>query len=142
MQHNENTENLALLYAYGELDDNLQQEFAQHLKTCAKCQAIVRACAVTTAALPDIAAPAFNPAPVIQAQPESHGIWDYIAPVFSFKRLVPVGAMVLLACFLAVAAYQYGTHNAAADGFTDNMYAELTNIEHDIDNIFAEFELL
>jgi len=136
MQHNKNTENMALLYAYGELEEDKQKEFTQHLKDCAKCQAIVQTCALTTAALPE------KPAPAFHLQPTRKGIMDYIAPMLNFKRLVPVGATVLLVSFLVIAVYKYGTHNAVADYFGDNMYAELTNIEYEIDELFADFETL
>ena len=133
MQHNENTENLALLYAYNEIEEKDRQAFEQHLKTCAKCQAIIQTCALTTAALPTVYGPAFE-------VPQRRSLMERITEMFTFRRLLPAGAMILLVSFLAVAAYQYRAQEEA--DFTDNMFAEITNIEYYIDDIYKDFELL
>ena len=135
MLHNENTENLALLFAYGELGAGEEKEFTAHLKDCPRCQAIVRTCAVATAALPDIKAPEFNPAPAV----EKVSLWERISPYFTFRKLVPAGAMALMLLFAGAAALKYGTVNNNTDLFMDNMYAELTNIESDLDYMFEDF---
>ena len=137
MLHNEQAENMALLFAYGELGAEEEKEFTAHLKDCPRCQAIVRACAVATAALPDIKAPEFSPAP--QPVQQSLSLWEHISPFFTVRKLVPAGAMALMLLFAGVAAFKYGHINNNTDLFMDNMYAEMTNIESDLDYMFEDF---
>ena len=137
MLHNEQMENMALLFAYGELEAEKEKEFTAHLKDCPRCQAIVRACAVATAALPEVKAPEFNPAP--QPVQESASWLDSIRPLFNFRKLVPAGALALLLVFAGVAAYKFGTISDNTDLFMDNMYAEITNIESELDIMFEDF---
>ena len=137
MLHNEQMENMALLFAYGELGQEQEKDFIAHLKDCPRCQSVVRSCAVATAALPDVKAPDFNPAAI--PAPQSASLWDYISPLFNMRRLVPAGAMMLLLAFMGITAYKYGTINESADLYMDNMYAEITNIESTLDNMFEDF---
>jgi len=140
MLHNEQTENLALLFAYGELEGGQEKDFIAHLKECPRCQAIVRACAVATASLPEVKAPDFKPAP--QPLKQSVSLWDHISPLFNFRKLAPAGAMALLLVFASITVYKYGRINENTDLFMDNMYAEITNIESYLDTIFEDFENL
>jgi hypothetical protein len=142
MRHNKETENLALLYAYGELGQELETDFLPHLKECKECQEIVRLSSFITAALPEKKAPAHllpQAKPVKPIQAPRRSLWDIISPAFSFKRIVPAGAMMLILTFIGITAYKYGTVNNNYD-FVDNIYAEISNIETELDDIFSDFE--
>jgi anti-sigma factor ChrR (cupin superfamily) len=143
MQHNKETENLALLYAYGELDKKQEKDFLPHLKECPKCGSIIKITAAIAAALPEKQAPGELAVPPVFNKWTKTGksLWETISHTFNFKKLVPAGAMILALAFTAVAAYKYGTVNQSYD-FMDNMYAEINDIESDLDNIFEYFESL
>lgn len=143
MQHNEEMENLALLYSYGELDSNREGEFLQHLKDCPECQNIIRLTGIITAAMPEVKAPdGLCTLPLAAAeQPKKQSFLETIAQAFSFKRLVPAGAMMLIFAVMGITAFKLGSFNTPVyDTYVDGMYAEITDIEDDIDDLYAYFD--
>ena len=141
---------MALLYAYGELEQKDEAAFTDHLKTCAKCQGIIRSCALATAALQPLKAPEVI-IPVAAVQPQegqkSHNsFWDFL-PALSLRRLVPAAAMAIVLAVLGVTAYKFADINRPAQNVVEgayfsNFYAEISGIETELDNWFADFETL
>ncbi len=138
MPHNKTFENQALLYAYGELDDSKEKAFLEHLKTCKKCQNIIKITALTSAALPPQEAPVIN--------------WqEAVKPAWSFKDLFnkiknlsrPVLVGTAAACCVAVLVSFIGLRQPADEGymyFNDSIYAQVGNIESDIDTLLEDID--
>jgi anti-sigma factor RsiW len=146
MHHNESTENMALLYAYGELGPDLRPGFESHLKECPQCRSIVDACALAAAATAEVAAPAFSLETAVDAAApatrQHANLSDYIGSLFTLRHLLPSAAAALLLVFMGTAAYRYAG-GARADGYPlDNMHAELGDIETALDDIYEDFESL
>ncbi|MDR0953226.1 MAG: hypothetical protein LBM71_03445 [Elusimicrobiota bacterium] len=142
MQHNEETEHLALLYSYGELDDKKETAFLEHLKSCKQCQDIVFLTGIIAPALPEKVAPQFN-LPILQqnASPKKH--W-FTLPTFAFRRLATVGVMAAFAVLMGLAAYEYGhlKQGAYATFVNDSMYSEIDSIETEVNDIEMSLENL
>lgn len=137
MQHNEQTEQYALLYAYGELDTAREQAFTEHLKTCAVCQKIIFTASLTTAALPEIKAPQglIIPSEVLVKKP------FFVMPFFTFRRLVPVGALALIVALAGIMIYKL--ENSTRHHYTnsvENMYSQVSTIESEVNNILKDIE--
>lgn len=139
MPHNKTFENQALLYSYGELDDSKEKAFLEHLKTCKKCQNVIKITALTSAALPPQEAPVIN--------------WqEVVKPAWSFKDLFnkiknlsrPVLWGTAAACCVAVLVSFIGLRHSTDDGymyFNDSIYAQVGNIESDIDTLLEDIDI-
>lgn len=138
MPHNKTFENQALLYSYGELDDSKEKAFLEHLKTCKKCQNVIKITALTSAALLPQEAPVIN--------------WqEAVKPAWSFKDLFnkiknlsrPVLWGTAAACCVAVLVSFIGLRHSTDDGymyFNDSIYAQVGNIESDIDTLLEDID--
>lgn len=139
MQHNKIFEEQALLYAYGELEDSKEPAFLEHLASCKECQATLKIAALTGAALLPQQAPALD-------------LQEYLKPAWSFKtwinkinlsRSVLLGAAA--ACCVAVLVGMFGLKTTQSDGymyFNDSIYAQIGNIESDIDTLLEDINSL
>ncbi|MDR1684600.1 MAG: zf-HC2 domain-containing protein [Elusimicrobiota bacterium] len=131
MQHNEQTENMALLYAYGELESALQGAFEKHLTGCKECQAVLRACALTYAAQPAAAAPkiVFAPAQAGQKTP------PWYKGLFTFKKLVPAGVLAAVLIIVSAGALKFSGPQAQYLYLQEDLYTEITDIEAMLDDM-------
>lgn len=140
MQHNSETENMALLYSYGELPAEQEAAFSAHLKECEQCQQILFAASVTRAALPSLEAPAV-PAALYAPQPAKEPWFSFGG--FSFKRLVPAAVFVALV-FSGISVYkiQVDRNVKAYQTSVAGIYSEVSNLETEISDIEAYIDSL
>ncbi len=136
MQHNKETENAALLYAYGELAEGLDA-FEKHLAACPHCQNIVQSAKAINAILPLKPAPAVNYAPLNTAAPINN-FWNTL----NFKRLIPATALLVL--FIAIGLTSYKIAAVKANSTRTQLIAaaqyieledSITRLESDINEI-------
>lgn len=141
MPHNKKYEEQALLYAYGELDDSEEMDFLDHLRECKACQNIIKITALTSAALPE------HKAPVLNLQESEEPSWFFKIKEFFSKiklsRPVLIGSAA--ACCVAVLVsvlYPRQPQNEGYMYFADSIYAQVGNIETDIDTLLEEINSL
>lgn len=141
MPHNKEYEEQALLYAYGELDDSKEMDFLDHLRECKACQNIIKITALTSAALPEYKAPVLN------LQEETEPSWfskvkDWFSKI-NLSRPVLIGGAA--ACCVAVLVSVFYPRQTQSEGymyFSDSIYAQVGNIETDIDTLLEEINSL
>lgn len=141
MPHNEEYEEQALLYAYGELDDSKEMDFLDHLRECKACQSIIKITALTSAALPE------HKAPVLNLQEEVEPSW--FLKVKNWFNKINLSRPVLIggaaACCVAVLVSVFYPRQTQSEGymyFSDSIYAQVGNIETDIDTLLEEINSL
>jgi len=140
MPHNkeENWQQDALLYAYGELPQERQEQFLAHIKQCKECQNIIRTTALLNAALPQVKAPQGLSIQTVKFRQIKTTFWQGILNGFNLRLLVPAGAMALM---LVMAFGFYKTANiylpkqTAQQDYIDNLYAGVYNLEDEIEDI-------
>lgn len=136
--HNENWQDKALLYAYGELPPEQEADFLAHLKYCKDCQKIIRTSALLNAALPQIKAPQGLSIPLEIPQQAKKPLFKGLLNSLNLRLLVPAGAMALM---LLVALGFYKTANmylpkqTAQQDYIDDLYAGVYNIEDEVEDI-------
>ena len=132
MLHNKETENMALLYSYGELPQEDEAAFAEHLKECEKCQKILFGAGLMRAALPALEAPTLSPAFYLKQQ--SKPLFSFTG--FSFKHLVPAAVFAVLV-FVGIAAYTVKVNDSvsAYKASVTGMYSEVSSLEQEVDDI-------
>ena len=136
MPHNKEIENMALLYSYGELPQEQEAEFTQHLKECKDCQQILFSAGLMRAALPAVDAPQFSPAFYTQA--EQKPLFSFKG--FSFRHLVPAAvAVVLIAAGIAAYTAKVESYVSAYQSSVTGMYSEVSSIEQEVDDIETYF---
>lgn len=134
----EQWQNDALLYAYGELPQERQEQFLAHLKECKQCQNIIHTSALLNAALPQVKAPQGLDIPLAQTQQVKAPFFKGLLSGFNLRLLVPAGAMALM---LVIALGFYKTANiylpkqTAQQDYIDNLYAGVYNLEDEIEDI-------
>ncbi len=132
MPHNKEMENMALLYSYGELPQEKEAAFTEHLKECKECQQILFSAGLMRAALPAVDAPFFSPA--FYTAPAKKPLFGFRN--FSFKHLVPA---TVLAVFIAagIAAYtaKVESYVSAYKSSVTGMYSEVSSLEQEVDDI-------
>ena len=137
-KHNKDWQDKALLYAYGELPPEQEQEFLAHLKDCKDCQKIIRTSALLNAALPQIKAPQNLSIPLEIPQQNKTSLLKGLFSGLNFRLLVPAGAMALM---LVVALGFYKTANiylpkqTLQQDYIDNLYAGVYNLENEVEDI-------
>lgn len=139
MPHNKIFEEQALLYAYGELEDSKEDAFLEHLRECKECQNIIKIAALTSAALPE------HQAPVLDLQGSLEKSWllkikDWFSKT-NLSRPVLLGGAA--ACCVAVLVSFIGLKQPADEGymyFNDSIYAQLGDIESDIDTLLDDID--
>ena len=141
MPHNKKFEEQALLYAYGELDDSKETAFLDHLRGCKECQNIIKIAALTSAALPE------QKAPVLDLQGSLEKSW--LLKVKDWFNKINLSRPVLLggaaACCVAVLVSIFYPRQTQSDGymyFSDSIYAQIGNIETDIDTLLEDINNL
>ena len=137
-KHNEDWQDKALLYAYGELPPAQEQEFLAHLKDCKDCQKIIRTSALLNAALPQIKAPQNLSIPFEIPQQNKTSLLKGLFSGLNLRLLVPAGAMALM---LVAALGFYKTANiylpkqTLQQDYIDNLYAGVYNLENEVEDI-------
>lgn len=136
MPHNKEMENMALLYSYGELPQEQEAEFNQHLKECKECQQILFSAGVMRAALPSVDAPQFSPA--FYTQPAKQPWFGFKG--FSFKHLVPATVLAVF-IFAGIAAYTAKVEHSvsAYKSSVTGMYSEVSSLEQEVDDMESYF---
>lgn len=140
MPHNneEKWQQDALLYAYGELPQERQEQLLAHLKGCKQCQNIIRTTALLNAALPQLNAPQGLGISLLKPAEVKKPFLQGLLSGLNLRLLVPAGAMALM---LVMAFGFYKTANiylhkqTAQQDYIDNLYAGVYNLEDEIQDI-------
>lgn len=137
MPHNKEMENMALLYSYGELPQEQETDFTEHLKECKECQKILFSAGVMRAALPAVEAPYLSPS--FYTTEAKQPLFSFKG--FSFKHLVPATvAAVFIAAGIAAYTAKVESYVSAYKSSVTGMYSEVSSIEQevaDMENYFA-----
>lgn len=139
MPHNKTFEEQALLYAYGELDNSKEKAFLEHLKTCKECQTVIKMTTLLSVALPPKQAPVFN------WQEEPKAVWSFKNLFNKINLSRPVLWGTAAACCVAVLVGIFGLKQPSSDGymyFSDSIYAQIGDIETDIDTLLEDINNL
>ncbi len=137
MPHNKNFEEQALLYAYGELEDSKEDAFLEHLRTCKECQATIKMTALLGAALPP------KQAPVLNLQEEPAKAWSFKDLFGKINLSRPILWGTAAACCVAVLVSFIGLRQPAEEGymyFSDSIYAQIGDVEADIDTLLDDID--
>jgi hypothetical protein len=133
MLHSEETENMALLYSYGELPAEQEEAFLEHLRQCPKCQAILFGAGVVRAAMPVLESPMLPQS--FYAQPERKTSF-FSLHGFSIKHLVPAAVLgVLLLGGVSVYKLQVSRKAEIYNNSASGMYSQLSDVESEVGSI-------
>ena len=138
-------ENNALLYAYGELEEEKTQAFLEHLKNCKECQNVLHLSALVTAALPPKQAPEFCMPKQETAKKFSWGFWRNLQ---GFRWAYPALVFGAFALILGFTALEFNTkkpmvsimQNTTLD--IEDLDTDLTDLETEISDLFQYMEEL
>ncbi len=137
MPHSKIFEEQALLYAYGELEDSKEKAFLSHLENCKKCQAVINTVSLTNVALNEFQPPALNMRKIL-----GKPWWTAVSDWFKNKKLSrPVLWGAAAACCVAVLVSVFYPRHTQSEGymyFNDSIYAQVGNVESDIDNLLED----
>ncbi len=136
-------ENNALLYAYGELEDEKTTAFLEHLKTCKECQNILHTCALTTAALAPKIAPEFCIPANIETQKTASFKIGFLKGMRGLRWVYPALVCGAFALAIGFTAFEFTTkkplvsikHPASLN--LEDINTDLTSLETDFEDLFS-----
>lgn len=136
-KHNEKMLEDALLYAYGELPQEREGIFLEHLKDCKECQKIVQTSSLINAALPQIKAPENLPLIDLGAfKKKKSSLFSFSGFNFRFRLLAPLGAaavMLVMALGVYETANIYSQRRAQASlQYMDDIYDSVYTLEDEV----------
>ncbi len=146
MQHKHNTkmQEAALLYAYGELPQEQEAVFLEHLKNCEQCQQLIKSTSLINAALPQLKAPEYLAIPILKEAPKKTSFsWNWLTNLSLNRRLLmPLGAAALI-IITTLGTYEVADlykqkelySSLYAEQNIDNLYDSIYDLENDVYDI-------
>lgn len=136
-KHNEKMLEDALLYAYGELPQEREGIFLEHLKDCKECQRIVQTSSLINAALPQLKAPENLPVPDLSVfKRKKSSLFSFLGFNFRFRLLAPLGAaavMLVMALGVYETANIYSQRRSQASlQYIDDIYDSVYTLEDEV----------
>ena len=141
MAHDKYYTEQAILYAYGELEDSKEKAFLRHLETCRACQTTLDAITLTSSAIETVEAPKLNTRKILHKS-IFWSIKNWFKEI-KFSRRVLWGAAA--ACCVAVLVSVFYPKHTQSEGymyFSDSIYAQIGNVEADIDTLLEDINSL
>lgn len=136
-KHDNKLQEDALLYAYGELPQEREGIFLEHLKDCKKCQRIVQTSSLINAALPQLKAPENLPVMDLSAfAKKKRNLFSFLDFNFRFRLLAPLGAAAIM-LIMALGTYEVANiytqrRSQASMQYIDNMYDSVYTLEDEV----------